>query len=390
MPLHNPAGSVKHNPADLHIALHLPYLHWDTYKLLVKRRLLVKERLEYNRSRPVPEHISKMDHEHQVAWHYLGRDPPFHCRRTLDQYGYPNLHDTRARDDDQMLYKMTKKRKKFSSSETLKFRKSFSKHKEQISAEKESSEDGESSHEGERDLGDDVLDGTVLMVDQLWLWVVNSDTTVTFFPRGGSKPVDGRLYQQADLRNSVYNEVNADLATRCESSLDLAALVALHAITVLFEGSSHRDLEIFRIFEESISILVEKMTKSFKDFRSLGFRDKSTEYDSDNLITSIKERHKREGLLSEKQNRDDTSAMLELRDIHDELDTLQKLFSEQKDTIEQMIDIYKHESYSQISLNGLSILSKAQEKLKEYAHQVDQMIKNASRTRTDVALPIAY
>ena len=128
------------------------------------------------------------------------------------------------------------------------------------------------------------------------------------------------------------------------------------------------------------------MTKSFKDFRSLGFRDKSTEYDSDNLIMSIKERHKREGVLSEKQNRDDTSAMLELRDIHDELDTLQKLFSEQKDTIEQMVEIYKHEVYSQISQNGLSILSNAQEKLKEYTHQVDQMIKNASRTRTDVDL----
>ena len=174
MPLLNPAGSVKHSPADLHIALHLPYLHWDTYKLLVKRRLLVKERLEYNRSRPVPEHISKMDHEHQVAWHYLGRDPPFNCRRTLDQYGYPNLHDTRARDDDQMLYKMTKKRKKSSISETVKFRKSFSKHKEQIFVDKESSEEGEGSQESERDLDDDVLDGTVLMVDQLWLWVVNS------------------------------------------------------------------------------------------------------------------------------------------------------------------------------------------------------------------------
>ncbi|MCJ1386386.1 hypothetical protein MMC17_009512 [Xylographa soralifera] len=343
-----------------------------------------------------------MDPEHQVTWHYLGRDPPFNCRRTLDQYGYPNLHDTRARDDDQMLYKMTKKRKKSSSSDTLKSRKSFSKHIEQISVDRECSEDGESPDEGERDLDDDVLDGTVLMVDQLWLWVVNSethgvfsllslpytayalsDTTVTFFPRGGSKPVDGRLYQQADLRNSVYNEVNADLATRCENSLDLAALVALHAITVLFEGSSHRDLEIFRIFEESISILVEKMTKSFKDFRSLGFRDKSTEYDSDDIIMSIKERHKREGKLSEKQNRDDTSAMLELRDIHDELDTLQKLFTEQKDTIKQMVGIYKHESYSQISSNGLSILSNAQEKLEEYTHQVDQMIKNASRTRSD-------
>ncbi|MCJ1400767.1 hypothetical protein MMC11_003975 [Xylographa trunciseda] len=383
VPLISSSGLVRYDPADLHIALHLPYLHWDTYKLLVRRRGLVKERLEYNRSRPVPEYVSKMDYEHQVTWHYLGRDPPFNCRRTLDQYGYPNLHDTRARDDDQMLYKMTKKRKKPNSSENLKSRKSFPKHKEQTFVDKESSEDEDIPDEEGKNLENDVLDGTVLMVDQLWLWVVNSDTTVTFFPRGESKPIDGRLHQQADLRNSIYNEVNADLATRCENSLDLAALVALHAITVLLERSSHSDLEVFRIFEESISILVEKMTKSFKDFRSLGFRDKSTEYDSDDIIMSIKDRHKREGRLSEKQNRDDTSAMLELRDIHDELDTLQKLFNEQKDTIEQMVDVYKQESYRQISRNGLTILYDAQEKLKEYTHQVDQMIKNASRTRTD-------
>jgi hypothetical protein len=68
--------------------------------------------------------------------------------------------------------------------------------------------------------------------------------------------LEGKLYQQADLRNSIYNEVNADLSRRCENSLDLAALVALHSVTLLFERASHRDLEIFRIFEAAISILV--------------------------------------------------------------------------------------------------------------------------------------
>ena len=53
--------------------------------------------------------------------------------------------------------------------------------------------------------------------------------------------LEGKLYQQADLRNSIYNEVNADLSRRCESSLDLAALVALHSVTLLFERASHRD-----------------------------------------------------------------------------------------------------------------------------------------------------
>lgn len=68
--------------------------------------------------------------------------------------------------------------------------------------------------------------------------------------------MEGPLYQQADLRDSVFNEVNADLTRRCENALDLAALTVLHAVTVLIDRSSHPELEIFRIFEEAISILV--------------------------------------------------------------------------------------------------------------------------------------
>lgn len=68
--------------------------------------------------------------------------------------------------------------------------------------------------------------------------------------------MEGPLYQQADLRDSIFNEVNADLTRRNENALDLAALTVLHAVTALIDRSSHPDLEIFRIFEEAISILV--------------------------------------------------------------------------------------------------------------------------------------
>lgn len=64
------------------------------------------------------------------------------------------------------------------------------------------------------------------------------------------------MFQQADLRNSVYHELNGDLTGRCENALDLAAFVVLHAVTVLLDRTSHPDLEIFRIFEEAIGILV--------------------------------------------------------------------------------------------------------------------------------------
>ena len=47
-----------------------------------------------------------------------------------------------------------------------------------------------------------------------------------------------------------------DLTRQCENALDLAALAALHAVSVLLDRASHPDLEVFRIFEEAISVLV--------------------------------------------------------------------------------------------------------------------------------------
>ncbi|KAI9774094.1 MAG: hypothetical protein M1840_005187 [Geoglossum simile] len=365
----------------LQISLCLPYLHWDTYKLLVKRRYLLKKRMSRGRCRPVPEEVSSMDLEHRVTWAFLGHDPPFNCRRTLDQFGYPSLHDTRARDDDQMLYKMTKKRRRLRGY-------SQSTPQENVETDDEASDDEPQvrsqmkTDRGGDDLGEDLLDGTVLMVDQLWMWIL-SDGDRLMVEQRQSRPTEGRLYRQADLYSSIYNEVNGDLGRRCENSLELAALVALHAVTVLFEHSSHSDLEVFRIFEESISILTEKMTRSFKDFRLQGFRDKRIDYDSDSHEIGVKERHKIEAKLSEKQNRDDTSAMLELRDIDDELNTLAKLFREQIETITQIKDIYDNPSFPHLSGNGLSILNEALEKLKEYTEQVKKMLKSANRARKD-------
>lgn len=98
---------------------------------------------------------------------------------------------------------------------------------------------------------------------------------------------------------------------------------------------------------------------------------------------SIKDRHKKEGKLSEKQNREDTMAILELRDIHDELQSLRKLFDLQKETIWQMIHIYEHPECYNLSRNGRIILHEALDKLIDYIHQVDSMIGSAERTRND-------
>lgn len=178
--------------------LYFPFLHFDSYKMLVKRRDIIKRRVAQARTRPVPSEVAKETSlESRVIWEYLGHDPPFNCRRTLDQYRYPSLHDTRARDDDQMLYKMTKERVYLngkpavaSLGPVLRGEDRTPTHydrgdgagfgdddedQEHVDSESESNEE-----EVDAKPEDDVLDGNVLMVDQLWLWAADSSKSLTF------------------------------------------------------------------------------------------------------------------------------------------------------------------------------------------------------------------
>ncbi|KAJ0114860.1 hypothetical protein J7T55_004602 [Diaporthe amygdali] len=417
--------------------LYFPFLHFDSYKMLVKRRDIIKRRAAQGRTRPVPPEVAKdTSLESRVIWGYLGYDPPFNCRRTLDQYRYPSLHDTRARDDDQMLYKMTKERvilnakpavaslgpvlrgdervlTQYDRGDAAGFGDDDDDDQEHLDSESESNED-----ELDAKPEDDVLDGNVLMVDQLWLWAADTKTLVTFYPSREGSPMEGPLHQQADLRDSVFNEINDELPRPCENALDLAALTVLYAVSALMDRSSHPDLEIFRIFEEAISVLTEKMTSSLKRFRTTGFRNRYGEEDDLKLnSSSIRARHKREDEKAEKENRDNTSALLELRDIEDELSTLNHLFGEQEDQINQMLAIYSGSSTvsspptspppppvwgnpvnsppennstgtfplfgTPLTNNGRVYLQEALNKLKSYRAQAKDMILRVQATRHD-------
>ncbi len=233
----------------------------------------------------MPKDVADLESlELRVVWEYLGYDPPLNFRRTLDQFGYPSLKDTYARDDDQMLYKLTKQEPSLQPPNSVFLkdkpndakataRSPLSQRLSSLKDEWLKGDDEESwDDESVEDLEKDLKDGNVLMVDQLWLWAIDRSTfsllstmkllltleatLTTFFPTRESSPLEGTLFQQGDLRNSVYNELNGDLTGRTENAFDLAAFITLHAVTVLLDRTSHPDLEIFRIFEEAIGMLV--------------------------------------------------------------------------------------------------------------------------------------
>jgi hypothetical protein len=130
------------------------------------------------------------------------------------------------------------------------------------------------------------------------------------------------------------------------------------------------------------------MTTSFKRFRARGFIDKATDYDDAVRTTNIRAKHKREGALAEKQNRENTSALLELRDIEDELKTLETLFGTQQTAINVMIAHYETNDLSTFTGNALGFLYQAKGKLDEYLHHASKMIKSVQSTRDDVRIPL--
>ncbi|KAI1505797.1 hypothetical protein F5X99DRAFT_217790 [Biscogniauxia marginata] len=381
-----------------HFYLYLPYLHYDTYKSIVRRRNIITRRLRHGRARPVPKDVAELDSlESQVIWEYIGHDPPFNARRTLDQYGYPSLRDTYARDDDQMLYKLTKqrvsvpfKRKRDMYYPGVEPSGASSPASRLMSAAENLLKSDSSSQvdETESDLEDDIIDGNVLMVDQLWLWAIDMTTLVTFFPKRESHPTEGPIFQQADLRNSIYNELNGDLTGRCDNALDLAAFIILHSVTVLLDRTSHPDLEIFRIFDEALGILTERMTSSLKRFRMQTYKDKmhddsDSDSSEDNRSKIIKQRHRRELEKAERENRDNTSAVLELRDMEDELFTLKNLFSEQQDAIKAMKESYEKPELQASTECGRGFLKEALGRLEEYQKQAQGMLERVDSTRKD-------
>ncbi|CAI7674542.1 unnamed protein product [Penicillium pancosmium] len=345
-------GTDSDESEDPQLALYSPYLHWDTYRNLIQRRKVVEDRLRQGRSRPVPSRVARSSLEAQLIWQYLGCEPPIHFRRTLDQFGYPNLRSTVARDDDQMLWKRTRKPARLDA---------------QLRAYLEAAEeDGDDTEPTE------FMDGNVLMVDQLWIWIVDRKTVVTFFPNQEATTSEGKLYEQSNLHSSIYNELNGDLARRFETAGDLAALIMLHATTVLLDKTLHHDLQVLRIFEESISILTESVTKSFKRFRNRGFTNRPADHDRnpDGRIMTAGQRDQRDRQVA-RRNRDDLSVLLELRDIEDELSTILRLLEQQDSVIKSMKKYFNRKTYGKVFLDT------AQSRIDEYRTQIEDMKSNS-------------
>lgn len=106
--------------------------------------------------------------------------------------------------------------------------------------------------------------------------------------------------------------------------------------------------------------------------------------DSDGQRESIRKRHKRALKEAERENLENTEALMELRDLEDELKSLEKLFDTQDSVIKDMKAIFERESLRESTVNGRMYLEEALKKLSGYKSRTADMLKRANETKNDV------
>ena len=149
------------------------------------------------------------------------------------------------------------------------------------------------------------------------------------------------------------------------------------------------------------------MTRSYKSFRKEGFSVRPEAYYRKKNGEPMTSQEKREKDLDiEKQSREDFSSLLELRDISDELHTIQKLFKEQRgiliDTaryylngegtgemknpktfIREAVEAVEPQKRDE---NGLNYLAETERSLNSFERSVSEMADSAESTEQAVSL----
>ncbi|KAL7946051.1 hypothetical protein V8C42DRAFT_357626 [Trichoderma barbatum] len=234
---------------DKHLFLFMPYLHWDEENAMQKRSKFLSE----NSSKTIA--TGKESKEEMLLWKYLLSESHcdansrhvLHIRRTLDQYLYHNLKDTKIRDADQTVHRYQNK----------------------LNKDKPVSEQ-------------DPL--TVIMVDQLWLWILvdtagKAKAIVTCFPSRDWLDVGMEDAGQTAATPILDQRRTTDVLQSTSSYIlyrpsaiktpyDLAGVIASRCSRALLDHSADM-LNFGEVYENSISSIMDEETLLFNRFNTL-------------------------------------------------------------------------------------------------------------------------
>lgn len=186
---------------------------------------------------------------------YVHQDPPLHPRNTLDQVYYWALRNTNKRDKDQVLYRGTRalperlhrydpKTKRwpcFDNADSDKNEKASNKYANMGRVCEQCTENARKV-------------ARVVMVDQLWMWVLDEHTIITCFPkRYGHNRED-----QSGVNKAIRVRLGNVDPKQINSAFDVALIIVDECCRMFFDRSKTRYLQpqVMDIFSEAIGMVV--------------------------------------------------------------------------------------------------------------------------------------
>ncbi|RDA83237.1 hypothetical protein CP532_5799 [Ophiocordyceps camponoti-leonardi (nom. inval.)] len=222
------------------------------------------------------EIIDEATEERMIREHLWTR-APIHIRRTLDQFFHWTIDRTEAQDQTQVVCRGTRSRKEA------------------------------------RGIG------RVVMVDQLWMWILDENTILTSFPRrwGRNKPDPSAVHR------AIRHHIGTLDGSKETTIYDLALIIIDECSKIFFDRTKPLDLrpEVVTIFGSAISELAEMKTMIYERFG----RDVNT-ID----LNGITDSSEAEKLLRKSLNVHlEWSVLVEAQHIIDELQIMQQVFNHQ-------------------------------------------------------------
>ncbi|KAF3349987.1 Cytochrome c oxidase subunit 6B [Verticillium dahliae VDG1] len=184
--------------------------------------------------------------DRRLLKNYLNWDPPLHPRRTLDQAYYWTLNTTKSRDRDQVVYRATTaKSKDFHQFDNG----GWPDHQDLYESPCRSCTAGIQKV------------SRVMMVDQLWMWVLDEKTLITSFP----KRYGTQKYDYSGVHKAIRTKLDRARPNQIRSVFDLGLLVIDECSNTFFDRArkSDRQPQVIDQFSEAIGNVSRKETIAY-------------------------------------------------------------------------------------------------------------------------------
>ncbi|KAM7205840.1 hypothetical protein V8F33_000670 [Rhypophila sp. PSN 637] len=210
--------------------------------------------------------------------HYLHADPPLHPRRTLDQAYYCTLKSTKWRDRDQVVYRGTRanpcqlhgidpKTRKWNCpgrqdmTQSAATQHATRHRREETGPSKEEQEAAELAYKCPECTDHIRKVARLIMVDQLWMWILDEKTLVTCFPRRyGVNRKD-----PSGVHHLVRKHLKNIRQEHIRTVFDLALIVLIEVTNVFFDRAKTPDHQpqVIDIFVDAIGEITNKQAVAF-------------------------------------------------------------------------------------------------------------------------------